>query len=296
VKWIAILTLAAPAWAWGPAGHHIVAIIAEQRLSAETRERVHQLLGKYSMVEISTCADQIRGNPRGPSTPADDVCRSLAGDVPSTNGTWHYIDIPVPAKAKTLDTFCKDGNCVTAQIDRFSEILRTSKDDAARRQALLFVVHFVGDIHQPLHAAERGCDHGGNAERVNFSMAVKKESNVALHHVWDSSELDLAMKHDNITDERVYAGILMASIRPRDAEAWARASADQMAWESHQLAVTKVYRGIPFQNFCDNQKPPPLITDLTSAYENQGTKVVREQLKKAGVRLAAILEKDLGAE
>ena len=63
------------------------------------------------------------------------------------------------------------------------------------------------------------------------------------------------MKHDNITDERVYAGILMAGIKPREAEKWARATPDQMAWESYKLAVTKVYRGIPFQNFCDNQKP-----------------------------------------
>ena len=296
MKRVALLALVAPAWAWGPAGHHIVAIIAEQRLSAETRERVHKLLGKYSMVEISTCADQIRSNPRGATTPADDMCRSLAGDVPSTNGTWHYIDIPVPTKAKTLNGFCKDGNCVTAQIDHFSEALRTSNDDVARRQALLFLVHFVGDIHQPLHAAERGCDHGGNSERVNFFLFGKKEPDVALHHVWDSSELERAMKLDHITDERVYAGILMASIRPRESEVWARASADQMAWESHKLAETRVYRGIPFQNFCDNQKPPPLITDLTNAYENQGTKVVREQLKKAGVRLAAILERDLGTQ
>ena len=290
---LAIL-LAAPAWAWGPAGHRIVAIIAEQRLSEQAREKIHNLLldGKYSIVDISSCADQIRGNPLGDPTPADLMCRSLAGDVPPTNGTWHYIDIPVPATAKTLDAFCPENNCVTARIRSFSEILHTSKDAAQQRQALLFLVHFVGDIHQPLHAAERGCDHGGNSERVNFSP---QESNVALHHVWDSSVLDLAMKHDKITDERVYAGILMARIQPAEAERWAHASADQMAWESYKLAVAKAYRGIPFQNFCDNQKPPPQVTDLTRAYENDGTKVVREQLMKAGVRLAAILESDLGA-
>jgi hypothetical protein len=221
------------------------------------------------------------------------MCRSLAGEVPSTNGLWHYIDIPVPTKAKTLEAFCKDDNCVTARIVSFSQILRTSKDDAQRRQALLFLVHFMGDIHQPLHAAERACDKGGNSEHVNFSLDGKKESSVALHHVWDSSELELLMKHVNITDDRVFAGILMAGIKPAEADKWARASVDQIAWESYKLAVSKVYRGIPFQNFCDNQKPAPLVTDLTSAYENDGTKVVREQLTKAGVRLAAILESDL---
>lgn len=291
-----VLFLAAlPAWPWGSAGHHIVAIIAEQRLSPATREKIRKLLvdGKYSIVDIASCADTIRGNPRGNPTPADVMCKSLAGEVPSTNGLWHYIDIPVPTKAKTLEAFCKDDNCVIAKIKSFSDTLRTSKDDAQRRQALLFLVHFVGDIHQPLHAAERGCDHGGNSEHVNFSADGQKETNVALHHVWDTSELDLLMKHANITDERVFAGILIAGIKPADAEKWARATPEQMAWESYKLAVSKVYRGIPLQNFCDNQKPAPMVTDLTAAYENDGTKVVREQLMKAGVRLGAILEADL---
>jgi len=280
-----------PIYPWGPSGHRIVAIIAEQRLTPGAREKLRQLLldGKYSIVDIASCADTIRSS----RTPPDDMCRTLAGDVPPSNGLWHYIDIPVPTKAKSLDAFCPEGNCAPTKIKSFSEILRTSKDDAQRRQALLFLVHFVGDIHQPLHAAERGCDKGGNSEHVNFSADGLKESNVALHHVWDSSELDLLMKHSNITDDRVFAGILMAGIRPAEAEKWARATPDQMAWESYKLAVTKVYRGIPFQNFCDNQKPTPIVTDLTAAYENGGTAVVREQLKKAGVRLAAILESDL---
>jgi hypothetical protein len=101
------------------------------------------------------------------------------------------------------------------------------------------------------------------------------------------------MKHANITDDQVCAGILMAGIKPAEAEKWAHASPEQMAWESNKLAVAKVYRGIPSQNFCENQKPAPLLTDLTPAYENEGTKVVREQLTKAGVRLATILEDDL---
>jgi len=285
---------ASPAFAWGPAGHKIVAIIAEQRLSPAAREKIRKLLldGKYSIVDIASCADTIRGNQHANPTPTDVMCRSLAGEVPSTNGLWHYIDIPVPTKAKTLEAFCKDDNCVTARIASFSQILRTSKDDVQRRQALLFLVHFVGDIHQPLHAAERACDRGGNSEHVNFSADGQKEANVALHHVWDTSELDLLMKHANITDERVFAGILIAGIKPTDAQKWARATPEQMAWESYRLAVSKVYRGIPFQNFCDNQKPPPMVTDLTAAYENDGTKVVREQLMKAGVRLGAILEAD----
>lgn len=287
---------AAPMRAWGPAGHHIVAIIAEQRLSPEARAKIHKLLlnGKYSMAEISTCADVIRGRPRGNPSPEDVMCRSLAGEVPSTNGLWHYIDIPVPTRAKTLDAFCPEGNCVTARIREFSDTLRTSSDDAKRRQALLFLVHFVGDIHQPLHAAERECDRGGNSERVNFYLDAVKHANQALHHVWDSEELALLMHHNHIDDERVYAGVLMAGVTPSQASKWARASVDQIAWESYRLAVNRVYRGIPVQDFCQKPPPAPIVTDLSSTYENAGTRVVREQLMKAGVRLAAMLESDLG--
>ncbi len=295
---LTLLTITFPAHPWGPAGHHIVAIIAEQRLSPEVREKISKLLidGKYSMADISTCADQLRDTRPGQGRPGDEMCRTLAGPVPPTNNLWHYINIPVPTKSKTLDAFCPENNCVTARINSFSEILRTSADDAQKRQALLFLVHFLGDVHQPLHAAERACDRGGNSERVNFFLEGVKRPNLTLHSVWDSQEVELLIKNSKITGERAYAASLMSSIQPGKAKKWARASADQIAWESYKLAKKYAYAGIPYQDFCDNQKPPPLVTDLTPLYEENGTKIVREQLMKAGVRLAAILEADLGAQ
>ena len=296
---LALLTITFPAQPWGPAGHHIVAIIAEQRLSPQVREKISKLLmdGKYSIVDISTCADALRGDARpGQTRPGDEMCRTLAGPVPGTNGLWHYIDIPVPTKSKTLDAFCPENNCAPARIKSFSEILRTSHDDAQRRQALLFLVHFMGDLHQPLHAAERACDRGGNSERVSFFLDGDKRPNLTLHSVWDSQEVELLMKDSKIIDERAYAASLISSIQPGKARKWARASADQIAWESYKLAKKYAYAGIPYQDFCNNQKPPPMVTDLTPGYEENGTKIVREQLMKAGVRLAAILEADLGAQ
>jgi hypothetical protein len=293
-KFASIFVLAAwPVTAWGPAGHRIVALIAEQRLSPEVKAKIAKLLldGKYSIADISSCADAIRStNPR----PEEQFCRDLAGTVPPTNGTWHYTDIPLPTKAKTLDAFCKDDNCATARIRLFSDILRTSTDDAQRRQALLFLVHFVGDIHQPLHAVERACDRGGNSERVNFVAGEQQHPNAALHSVWDGDEVTLLLKNSKVTDERAYAAALNAKINPGDAKKWARATSDQMAWESYKLAKKIVYRGIPFQDFCQKPPPTPIVTDLTLKYEQDGTKVVREQLMKAGARLAAMLEEDLG--
>lgn len=289
---LASLLLGAPAWSWGSAGHHIIAIIAEEHLSPEAREKIRTLLmdGKYSIVDISTCADQLRSTSR--RDPTVEMCQTLAGDVPPTNGTWHYIDIPLPTKTKTLEAFCPQGDCVTAKITSFAETLRTSKDDAQRRQALLFLVHLVGDIHQPLHTVDRACDKGGNSERVGFSLEGQ-HSDVKLHQVWDTKEIDLLMADYQLTDERALAEALTASISPGEAEKWSRATPEQIAWESYNIAVTRVYPAIAYQDFCGAQPSAPIETDLSVPYEEQGTKVVQLQLMKAGVRLAAILESAL---
>lgn len=291
---LASLLLVAPAWSWGSAGHHIIAIIAEQRLSPGVREKVRTLLmdGKYSIVDISTCADQLRSAPGGADRPGDAMCQTLAGDVPPANGTWHYIDIPVPTKAKTLEAFCPQGDCVTAKITSFAETLRTSTDDAQRRQALLFVIHLVGDIHQPLHTVDRACDKGGNSERVGFSLDGQ-HSDVKLHQVWDTKEIDLLMADYNLTDEHALAEALIASISPAEAEKWTHATTEQIAWESYNIAVTRVYPAVPYHNFCGDQTSSPIETDLSLPYEEEGTRVVQLQLMKAGVRLAAILESAL---
>src|SRR3984893_11457543 len=288
------LLLVAPAWSWGSAGHHIIAIIAEQRLSPAVREKIRALLmdGKYSMLDISTCADQLRSASRGKGSPTADMCQTLAGDVSPTNRTWHYIDIPVPTKATTLEAFCPQGDCVTAKITSFAETLRMSTDDAQRRQALLFVIHLVGDIHQPLHTVDRACDNGGNSERVGFSLDGQ-HSDVKLHPVSGTKEVDLLMAVYNVTAEHTLADALIESISPTDAEKWARATPEQMAWESYNIAVTRVYPAVPYQNFCGNQDVASIETDLSLPYEEEGTRVVQVQLMKAGVRLAAILESAL---
>jgi hypothetical protein len=245
--------------------------------------------GKYSLADVSICADRVRDTDH--VRPEDQMCRSLAGAVPPTNGTWHYISIPVPTKAKTLDAFCPQGDCVTARITLFAETLRTSRDEALQRQALLFLVHLVGDIHQPLHAVERACDKGGNSEQVNFRG--QKDHDVNLHHVWDTDELELLMAHYKVTDEHAMAKALMASISPAEADKWAGATPEQMAWESYRIAVGRVYRAVRYHDFCSAPEPAP-AAPLSLSYEEQGTNVVQIQVMKAGVRLAAILESALG--
>jgi hypothetical protein len=288
----AFLAAVTPACPWGFTGHHVVAIIAEQRLTPEAREEVRKLLmdGKYTMPQISACADELRDGGRGRTpTPEQEMCRQLAGEVPSTASTWHYIDIPVPVAGKDLEKYCPDHNCVVDRITLFRDILRNSTVEAQRRAALLFLIHFYGDIHQPLHCAERTCDRGGNSERVIYTLNGKESQSETLHKAWDVDDVEQIMSDARITDEREFANRLNTDIGARKARKWARATVEQIAWEGNALAIKKAYRGIPFQDFCAKPQPQPIVTKLAPRYEKDEAKVAREQLMKAGVRLAAAL-------
>lgn len=250
--------------------------------------------GKYTLAAISTCADTIRDSRRREPTPEDEMCRALAGSIRQDTAPWHYIDIPVPKFDKSLGGYCPGDNCVVAALKRFGEALRYPKDEAERRAGLMFVVHFMGDIHQPLHCAERACDKGGNSERVNFFLGKRELPNEGLHKVWDTDLVAEAMAEAHITDERAYAEQLASRISESDARRWSAASVDEIAWESHALAAKRVYRTIPFQSFCESPAPFQPVT-LTMKYERTGARTVHEQLMKAGVRLAALLESALGS-
>src|SRR5580704_3099665 len=284
----ALLAVLPPAYAWGNKGHRMVAQIAEARLSPQAREEVRRLLfdGKYSLADISSCADAVRDTRPDHQKPEDQFCRDLIGPLTQDTGPWHFIDIPLPKAEHSIAKYCPGGNCVVTKIDEFAAQLRTASSDAERRKALIFLVHFVGDIHQPLHCSERACDKGGNSEHVNFPFPGQDRLNVTLHHVWDTDLVDLAMPDGNLS-------VPISVFKTRR---WKQASAEDVAWESYRLAKDYAYREIPWEDFCLNPPPQAPVLTLTSQYEQAGEKIVREQLLKGGVRLAAFLEAALGAE
>lgn len=276
-----------------------MALIAQQRLSPQVRARIDRLLfdGRYTIRDIAVCADQIRSGPARPGArayPVDEACPIVAGTVTGDTAPWHYVDIPVPAKKKDLEEFCPQGACIVDQMERFEKILSDSNDDRERRQALLFLVHFMGDIHQPLHAVERACDRGGNLERVNFYLGDVERANEALHRVWDTDLVDMLMADSGFAEHEL-ALDLIQRIDDDVAHEWARASVPQIAWESYRIATKRVYRGIPFVDFCDKTVKAGEATDLSSGYESSGVRTVRTQLMKAGVRLAEALERGFSA-
>jgi len=293
---LAVILSAPSAYPWGFTGHRVVALIAQSRLSPEVRARISHLLfdGRYSIADIASCADQIRAGPPKPGSkyPWEPACDIVAGKVTGNTGPWHYIDIPLPTKDKDLEKFCPKGDCVVDQMERLTKVLRDSTDDAERRQALLFLVHFMGDIHQPLHATERACDQGGNRERVIFHLGDEKIP-ANLHAVWDTDLINKLMKDDGFTTDQQLAAGLIDRIDDDEASNWAHASVPKIAWESYRVAKKYAYRGIPAHDFCGADKSAGDPTDLSAKYETDGEHAVRDRLMKAGVRLAALLERNV---
>jgi S1/P1 Nuclease len=249
------LVVASDALGWGQEGHRVVATIAERHLTAKARERVRQILGpEGSLAAVSTWADEIR--PSRPET-----------------APWHYIDIPLNASAIDPARDCPNGDCVTAAITRFVAVLRDNASTPdAKSEALKFVVHFVADLHQPLHCADNH-DRGGNDLHVTFFG-----ENVNLHSVWDAL---LVERIDPNTES--YAKRLDAALTDSDIRTFEQGTVEDWALESHAVAQ-KVAYGTP---------PSGETLKLGADYFQTAAPAVDLQLQKAGIRLGFILNEAL---
>jgi hypothetical protein len=241
------------AWAWGNEGHRIIADIAWDHLDPAARAMLRPFLGDYNLASISVWPDDIRKN--RPKTSA-----------------WHYVDIPKDASGYTA-TDCPGDNCVVAQIDKFAKIVGDAEQPfAARSEALNFLVHFVGDLSQPLHAI--GEARGGNDIPVTFfGSAQCGEYACNLHSVWDSELIG----HTGLL-ERPYAQQLEAMIAHDHLQA---GPVDPEAWANESLLLAK-------QALVQPQ------AGIDQAYYERQRPVVDRQLALAGLRLAAVLNQELG--
>jgi nuclease S1 len=185
------------------------------------------------------------------------------------------VDIPVDAKAFDETRDGHHANNVIDKIADFTAVLKdpkTTKD--AKAEALKFVVHFVGDLHQPLHAAERNKDKGGNS-RLVFFLDRPRATN--LHSVWDTTIL---LSHKGTVRNSAYADKLNAAITDAQAAEWAKGTVTDWANESHNVAVQTVYADVAASG------PPP---KLDQKYVDAAGLVIDRQLQRGGVRLATIL-------
>lgn len=286
----AALTLGAHrAEAWGPYGHAIVADIAQSRLTPQAQAEVTKLLA----LEHHQTLDQVASWP------------DTIGHVPPEKGgmpqtlRWHYVD--TEAKFATYDRMrdCGDDICVTEKLPemekRLSDPAATPED---RLTALKWVVHLVGDLHQPLHAAERDHDKGGNMVRVSY-FGQDRQGHENLHSLWDEGIMDherhlVVGPHYSIdfAKAREEADRLNAAITPGQAAFWSGSlsastmhdSVVQWTDESHGLARSIAYGALP----------PGKTKDLGAAYTSIAFPVIETRLQQAGVRLADVLNTALG--
>ena len=270
--------LAAPATlAWGPVGHALVADIAQMHLDPQAAAEVADLLQQQGLTRLDQIASWADNNRK---------------EMPGT-GAWHYVDIPLHDSGYVAARDCANGDCIVVKLNEQAKLLAdTSATPQARLRALKWVVHLVGDIHQPLHAEDND-DKGGNTVQVQFFGFGTN-----LHSVWDGRvidrELDLHVgPHYSIDRMAVRSKALQlnASITPAEQAEWApHGTFDQLpsqvvAWanQSHELAQKVAYVDIA----------KPHGDAWSQRYEDRVWPVIETRLKQAGVRLADVLNEAL---
>jgi hypothetical protein len=273
--------------AWWETGHEVVARLAAARLTPAARTRVAQILQvpdtpaavADALAEASIWADHVKGE--------------------SKTGPWHYIDLTLEDRKTDIAQRCENDNCVTARIRLFAAQLsaKTTPRDShwSDLDALRFVVHIVGDLHQPLHAIS-DADQAGNCERLD--PPVRQAKNV--HALWDGEivnsmgEGDKTLAADLDRQIGKLSGARQQTLAAGTAEDW--------AWESHVLAQKVVYKrlhipkeSVEFPAHCSDA--PAELTDhpwrVPPGYVKAMQPVVRTQLEKAGLRLARLLNESL---
>jgi hypothetical protein len=310
----ALAALPSQGWAWGCEGHQTVALIAQQHLKGTPAGAQVAAILKHPHIDPTLprfCGNANMARIASVATWADDV-RNVRPDT----AEWHFLDIPRNSAAADLAQFCPTAGCVTKAIAQQVQVLKNGTDPTLRAEALMFVIHFVGDIHQPLHCATNN-DRGGNCVPVDFfarHAAPKTGKNGQpletedytpnLHAVWDTDIIRRRM--GATTTVAQYAQRLDARFQSQVA-AWESSGIELDAWarESHALADTVVYDKLPTAIAVETPKPPikhcsdnhhvakrlaKLHEALGAPYQNAAGPVIEEQLAKAGVRLAMILK------
>jgi hypothetical protein len=266
IKLLAALTAAAalipsPVFAWGKTGHRVVAAIADTQLSGLARAHIEEILGPgESLDEAANWPDEMRAAP-------DAFWQKTATP-------WHYVTL----NGTVYDHAPPEGDALEA-LDRFTKTLQdpnASRED--KQLALRFVVHLVGDLHQPLHAG-KCCDRGGNDVKVTW---FGKPTN--LHAVWDSQLVDdeqlsfteLAAKLErHISNDDV---IRWWDVNPRD-------------WISESAEIRdKLYPkpGTPPMKGAKGRAKR--VPELSYSYVYKFHPVMENRLSQGGIRLAAYLD------
>ena len=285
---LALIGADLPARAWGDEGHQIVANVAYARLSPAAKMGVDAMLAAdtdgltaKAFVSRATWADKWRDSDRNTTKVRFEATHR-----------WHFADIEIdggtvdiacgqhpPLPAGTPASKGPPKTCVVDKINQFqTELANPATAKTERLLALKFLLHFVGDLHQPLHASDHH-DGGGNSQKVMHGAITVADN---LHSYWDRELVQRLGR-----DPKAVGLALTNAISPAQASQWASGDAATWATEANTQAKAVAYDFSGEQMVDDHQggKAPY----LAATYDNRALPVVREQLSKAGVRLAAML-------
>jgi hypothetical protein len=311
--------------AWGREGHRIVARLAARHLTEKTKEIIAAIL-KADKEDAGNCRqfNQLEDQMACIATWADDVRNS---DKYKSTASFHFVNIPIfaPSAARHYDEkYCRNGCTVTA-IDANKKVLVTSTDDAARAIAIKFIVHFIGDLHQPLHNAnDRDRDFtrkenttgnhaslpgtGDNDQGGNLKLVVwlgKTETEYGcfnLHSIWDSGIMEKSNPGDGPYTDALNRNLDLPTLKKGSVIDWVN--------EAFKLALTNVYGALPRpvatdkvceirqekKRECTAYTPTACQSaevhyryHLDESYYEKNLPVVEKQLQRGGVRLAKFL-------
>lgn len=281
-----VLLAAQPARAWGEFAHRLTGNIAWNQLTPAARAEVRRLLRAEALLDTPDC----RLASIEDATVWPDCVRGRYSERFAFSSPWHYQNISV-CEPFDINAKCPNGDCVTAQIPRQQVILADRSLPArARLQAFSFLVHFVGDMHQPLHLGDKG-DLGGNAVRVSYGFKAYDRMN--LHRIWDSELAERALTEPPaVTPQRITSSMRRAFTADPEATRiaiWARD-----AWEISRRIAYPELQGYP--DSCpipsEQRRTLPRGT-VTPDYITKATPATREQVAKAGTRIALLVNEAL---
>jgi hypothetical protein len=250
----AAVLMAAPGWCWGPEGHRLVAEIAWKHTTAAARAEITKLLPEgETVISVAPWADEVRPQRR-------------------ETAPWHYINIPIEAPRGNWRPYCPGNECIVTAVERFAARLADQQLSAAEREeALRFLVHFVGDLHQPLHCGDRR-DRGGNDVPVVFRGRPTN-----LHSIWDTPLPGETLRLEGVRER------LLREADPEELQRAAEGGPEEWVWDSHRASRDFAYAALP-------PARPALLDD---EYAQQAYPVIERQLRLAGLRLAAMLNRAL---
>lgn len=232
---------------WGKTGHRVIGQIAQDNLTPAATSAINELLGGETLATVSTWADEMRSNPEF-----------------DKYSIWHYVNLPEDKKYHEVEH--TQDNAVIIINKAISILTDDSASNEDKTFYLKFLVHLVGDIHQPLHTG-RAADYGGSKIKLKFKGRKAEQTNTNLHVLWDTNMIDdFKMSYTELSD-------YLQSYKSVD---FSQGNAVCWANESHEI-VNKVYAEVNEGDY------------LSYAYVYNNFYIVKQRLYQAGIRLANIL-------